>query len=877
MRRSLLLKTSLIALGLGLAAPALAGTPFDLDTTPGKLPKTVTPQAYHIDITPDLTALTLTGHETIDIQVRTPTDTITVNQAGLKLSAARLDAGIAAQITEDETAQTATFHFAQPIAAGAHTLTIDYTGPILATPNGIYYDDYKTASGATKRMLVTQFEVADARRMFPGWDEPAFKATFQLSVTLPKGLAGVSNMPIASTTPVGADAQRLVFETSPRMSSYLVALLAGDMAAVRGQAAGTQMAAWAPSGRESQAGYSLQVEETVLPYYNDYFGIAYPLPKLDLIAVPGNYEAGAMENWGAITFIDDAMLFDPKTSTADTRQEIFEVVAHEMAHQWSGDLVTMGWWDNIWLNEGFATWMQTKATDHFNPDWEIWPREHASHERAMSQDALPSTHPIHQPIRDESEANSAFDGISYQKGGMTIRMIEDWIGPDVFRDGMRRYMKAHAYHNATSADLWAALSAAAGHDVSVVADGFTEQPGIPLVHVARACAGGRAQITLTQDRFTINDPNPKAETWTIPVTLGAPGAATQRVLLTAAPMTLAIGGCDQPIKLNLGENGYYRTQYDAASLAALAKVLPQLAPADRANLLGDQFALYVAERASLADYLNLLDAAPQERDIAVWTDTLTHLSTLHRALQGSPVRAAFDAYAVSQIKPEFDRLGWDAKPGESVLDTMLRPSLIGALGRFGDPAVIAEAGRRFREFQHDPASLAPALREPVLDIVGHNADPATYDALREMGIKAISTEEKLRYFWAMASAADPALIKRTVAFATSGELPDGRVAQFIAGASRGTENPELVFALVAQTEAAIDAHIPAEGLSENSLTAAAMGSSDPATAAALLAAKSSSSSTGAKIAAKRAVDAIQTAARLRARTVPAIEAWLKTR
>ena len=510
------------------------------------------------------------------MKLRSPTATVTMNQAGLTLTKATLEDGTAATIAPDEKAQAVTLTFPHAIAAGAHTLTIAYTGPIPNTPNGIYYDDYKTPSGAAKRMLVTQFEVADARRMFPGWDEPAFKATFQLSVTLPKDLAVVSNMPIATSTPVGASDKHVVFATTPRMSTYLLALIAGDMAAIHGSAGGTQMSVWAPTGEEDQGTYALSVEKNVLPFYNAYFGIPYPLPKLDMIAIPGNYEAGAMENWGAITYIDDSLLFDPKTSSPRTRETIHLDVAHEMAHQWSGDLVTMGWWDNIWLNEGFATWMENKATDHFNPTWQIWPREHHAREGAMAVDAVPTTHPIQQVIKDESQANSAFDQISYQKGEQIIRMVEDWISPETFRDGMRRYMKAHQYGNTTSADLWAALGAASHRDVARVAAGFTEQPGIPLVHVARVCDGKVGTLRLTQDRFTIHDPHPKAETWIIPISLGAPGAPTQHVLLTADPLTLpdkaACG--DAPIKANLGEDGYYRVQYDAASLKALSATSP---------------------------------------------------------------------------------------------------------------------------------------------------------------------------------------------------------------------------------------------------------------------------------------------------------------
>jgi aminopeptidase N len=867
MRARLLLAVSLIAL--------TAEAPFNFDHTPGQLPKTVVPTEYRIDITPDLKKLTLTGTESIDVEFRAPAASITLNQAGLTLQRATLEDGTQAKIATDEKAETATLSFPKTIAAGKHTLSIAYTGPIPNTPAGIYYDDYKTPSGAAERMLVTQFEVADARRMFPGWDEPAFKARFQLSATLPTDLVAVSNMPIAKSAPAGPGLTRVEFATTPRMSTYLLALVAGDMSALHASAGGAQMDAYAPTGEQDQAAYALDIEKQVLPYYNEYFGVHYPLPKLDLIAIPGNFAAGAMENWGAITFVDSSMLFDPKASSPDTKQDIYVTVAHEMAHQWSGDLVTMGWWDDIWLNEGFATWMENKAADHFNPAWQIWPRAHEVREEAMAEDAQPTTHPIQQVIRDVSQANSAFDQISYQKGEQIIRMIEDWLGPDVFRDGMRRYMKAHAYGNATSADLWAALSAASQKDVAHVAAGFTEQPGIPLVEAARSCIGGKASLVLTQDRFTIHDPHPKKLTWTIPVSVGAPGTQTQHLILGTTPESVPLASCDAPAKINFGEDGYYRTQYDPASLKALAGIFPTLDAVDRANLLGDQFALFVAGRAPLTDYLALLGNLKNERNIAVWEDTLGHLRRLDKALAGSPLRGAFDAYAVSLIRPEFDRLGWDAKPGESFLDSLLRPELIEALGRYGDKDVVAEAARRFAAFVKQPDSLAPALRDPVLLIVGHNADQKTFDTLKKLGIAAPGTEEKLRYFGAMAAASDPALMKQTVAFAGSGEVPNGRIAVLLDQASFGSGAPDLLFELVKPHADALNARQPADGVLPPVLVAAAAGSSNPATAKALLADKSSSASPGWHIWALRVADMIETSADLRGRAQAALSDWLK--
>ena len=870
MRFPLLAATALTALA---ATAAQAEPKFDFDRTAGRLPKTAVPQAYHIDIVPDLKKLTLAGHETVLVDVRQAGPTITMNQAGLTLTRATLEDGNAATVTNDENLQQTTLHFAKQVTAGTHTLTIDYTGPIPNTPAGIYYDDYKTPSGASKRMLVTQFEVADARRMFPGWDEPAFKATFQLSAVVPSDLTAISNMPVTATTPAGEGLKKVQFATSPRMSTYLLALIAGDLAAVRGHAGKTDLAAWAPTGEEQQAQYSLSVESHVLPYYNQYFGVAYPLPKLDLIAIPGNFEAGAMENWGAITFVDNGMLFDDKTSDAATRERIHTYVAHEMAHQWSGDLVTMGWWDNIWLNEGFATWMEYKATDKFNPSWQIWPRQHDAHEQAMGVDAHPTTHAIQQVIADESQANSAFDQISYQKGEQIIRMIEDWISPDTFRAGMREYMKAHQYNNATSADLWAALGHASHRDVAAMAAGFTEQPGVPLVQVSRSCEGGQATLTLTEDRFTINDPNPKKLTWTIPVTLGAPGVKTTQVLLTGTPATIKLANCDTPMKANLGEDGYFRTQYDVASLKPLIARFSAFGAADRANLLGDQFAMFQAGRAPLGAYLDMLPQLKTETNIAVWEDTISHLNRLDALTRGSDVRTAYRAYVRKLLRPEFDRLGWDAKPGESFLDTLLRPDLIAALGQADDPQIQAEAKRRFDAFVANPDSLSPNLREPVATIVGHHADQATYDRLRKLGETATSTEEKLRYFSAMAVAQDPALVARTVAYTASGQVPNGRVAMMVAYAGRGSDNPDLVFKLVQAQQGKIRTHL-AEMSQNYLLPAAAFASSNPAVAQALLADPATQASSGAKIIGAQAADTIATTAALRQKAVPELSAWL---
>ncbi len=856
------------------AAAARAEQPFDFAHTPGRLPKTVVPSAYTIDIIPDLARLTLSGHERIEVTAQAETSTVTLSQAGLAITRAVLEDGAPGSVATDDRAQTATLTFPRKIAPGSHVLSIDYTGPIPNSPAGIYYDDYKLATGAQKRMLVTQFEVADARRMFPGWDEPAFKARFTLSAVLPDSFAAVSNMPVASRTPAGPGRTRVTFAATPRMSTYLLALVAGEMSAIRDRVANTDLAVWAPTGEQEHGRYALGVERQILPFYNEYFATAYPLPKLDMVAIPGNYAAGAMENWGAITYIDSTLLFDAANSDARTRETIAIDVAHEMAHQWSGDLVTMAWWDNIWLNEGFATWMEYKAVDHFNPTWEIWPRQHQAREQAMAQDAQPTTHPIQQVIRDESEAGTAFDRISYQKGEQIIRMIEDWIGPDDFRAGMRAYMMAHQYSNATSADLWAALSKASAKDVADLARGFTEQPGVPLVHVTRRCARGEGTLNLSQDRFSIHDPKAAKLIWSIPVSLGGVDGKSSQVVLGVAPQTIKLAACDAPLKVNLGEAGYYRVQYDAASLKPLRAHFAEFGPADRANLLGDQYAMFQAGRAPLDQYLDMLPALADERDAAVWQESLPRLRALDMLARATPARAAYRAYAAGLIRPAFERLGWDAKAGEPFLDTLLRPLLIAALGEMDDAVILAGAQERFTAFTVNPRSLSPDLRAPVLGIIGHHADQQTYEALRRLGEAAPGTEEKLRYFGAMASAAAPALITQTMQFAASGEIPPGRIANVINIAALASDNPDEVFKQVLANQVAIRKLLSAEGQARL-LPAAAAGTASSGVARALLANPASRASIGAKILAARTADAIATRAELQQRAAPAIAVAFK--
>lgn len=864
----------LIALLLLVSVPGWAGPRFSYEAMPGKLPRDARPVSYQIEITPNLQTLTFSGTEQIEIELLQPAATVTLNAVGLAFQEVSLD-GRRGRVAADPADQTVTLIFGDRLAAGRHTLSIAWTGRIAEQPSGLYYNDYAD-EGGPQRMLVTQFEPTDARRMFPCWDEPLFKAKFSLAVVLPAGVTAVSNMPPARREPGGGGWVRTVFQPTPPMSSYLLALVAGQLERITGKAGEVEIGVVAPRGKAEQGRLALEAAERLLPFYNEYFGSPFPLPKLDMIAIPGNFAFNAMENWGAITYIDSALLFDPASSSQQTREDVWMVVAHEMAHQWFGDLVTMAWWDDIWLNEGFAAWMQRKATDHFNPGWNIWLRAHAARETAFALDVRPASHPVQRPVEDESEVQGIFDAITYQKGRSFIRMLESWLGEEPFRDGIRRYMRAHALSNAGTADLWAALGAASGKPVAAIAAGLTEQAGVPLVDVRQSCEDGSTLVRLTLDRLVLGEQEkaPAAD-WQVPVVLGRPGEGEGATLLLDAKGTeVKLAGCGLPVKANWGGVGYFRSRYQPAELKALGEAYGDLAAADRVGLLADQWALVEAGLAPLAGWLDLTRDVPEETELVVWTEVVGTLRRIDDLVGGSPDRAAFRAHAAATLRPALARLGWEAKQGEPANDPLLRAQLIVALGQFDDAATVTEAQTRFQRFLEDRGSLPAALQEAVALVAGQHADLATWEALRRLGQAAAGTEARLRWYWALAQARDPALIARTVAISETDELPNGRVNRFLIEAAGASGDPDLVWNLFLPRRAGVLRRL-SEPHRQQLLPGIAAASGSPSIAKALQALPESGASNGAGYQARKAVDDIAIRGKLRATLVPALGQWLK--
>jgi aminopeptidase N len=870
-RASLVSLIVLLALATGRAT---AEPEFSFGETPGKLPKTVAPIHYALDLIPDLDKLTLSGTESVEIEVTAPTERLVLNAVDMTIEAAAIESEAVQQITSEAAAETVTLAFPHPIAAGRHRLRISFTGRINRFGRGLFAVDYPTPEGR-QRMISSHLEPADARRIFPSWDEPAFKASMALTVTVPQAFLAVSNMPVASEEPTRDGKKRVAFQLTPRMSSYLFVLAAGDLERTIADAGGVTVGVVTTRGKSRQGRYALDSAVDLLRYYNDYFGLAYPLPKLDLIAVPGGF-GGAMENWGGITFFESRLLFDPATSASVAQRGIFNIIAHEMAHQWFGDLVTMAWWDNIWLNEGFASWMQAKAAEALHPDWQTWLNSSGFKQAAMSEDARRTTHPIQHPIANESEAMTAFDSITYAKGQAIIRMVEGYLGEDTFRAGIRSYIRQHAYSNTTTADLWGALQAASGKPIAAVASGFTEQGGIPLVIAQASCAGETQRITLRQERFAIHDPAPQPQRWQVPVALRGVGEGAQRAVLLDGAGEIAGGRCGDPVTLNPGDVGYYRVQYDATMLAALTRSIDRLTATDRASLLGDTWALVEADRTVPAAFFDLVEQVIDDDNRAVVDQIIRPLSRIDHLQWDRPERAAFQGYGRAVLRPLFDRIGWDAMPAEPADRALLRTRLIGMLGNFGDEAIVAEAKRRFAKFVSDPTSLPTALRETVTGLAGRSADRATYDTLLALGRATTNTNERVRYYMAAASARDPALANETLAIALTDELPSTLVGRLISEVASGGEHRDLAWKFVKANFAALAAKLgPSFG--DNFPANLMTNFTDAAHAEELANFAPVQATPGGRIVAARAYESIMTAADFSAHQLPAVNEWVKRR
>lgn len=811
--RSFATASAVIALAIApalAAAPAIPSTPL-AEAVPSDLPRTARPSHYRIEITPDAQAMTFSGKVSIDVDVFAASDSLTLHGNELAVSGGSLvpaagGRAIPLQVTADAKAQTLRFAAGTTIKPGKYRLEANYTGKIGKNPAGLFALDYPDKrTGKDVRGLFTQFEAPDARRFVPSFDEPSYKATFDLAAVVPADRMAVSNMPVTKEEPLDGGRKRVTFATSPRMSSYLLFFALGDFERTAMKAAdGVEVGIVAPAGSGAQADYARESLAEVLPYFDDYFGVKYPLPKLDNVTAPGASQFfGAMENWGAIMTFERILLRDPATTSPSGIQSIYSTQAHETAHQWFGDLVTMAWWDDLWLNEGFASWMADKVTDHFNPEWSWSLNAIDGRETAMGMDALPTTHPVVQRVRTVSDMEQAFDAITYQKGQAVIAMLEDYVGADTWRNGLRAYMAKHAYTNTASSDLWAAIEGAGGKDVARIADAFTRTPGVPLLRVTATCAGGSTRLDLAQDAFSLDPASRGGEkpTWPMPLLIRAGGAEPTRHLMTAKTDSVTLPGCG-PVLVNSGQLGYYRTLYDTAALDKLTRGFGSLSKIDQYGLVQDNLSLSLAGYQGMAPGLNLLSAVPANADATLAGEVAGTWKSVQGLLEEGKPKRQLGTMIVRKWSPRLKALGFDAKPGEPLTDTKLRAQLISALGAVGDPAVVKEARRRLQALTSDPAALNGPLKPTWLSVAANNANRADWELLKRQAAQSTGLVERQLYYSSLGLARDPALAKESLALAISG-TPDATSApQIITSVAQA--HPELAFDFVRANQQAID-------------------------------------------------------------------------
>ncbi len=814
-RPALLLAASTLALG-GCAATAgdlntrapmapkvFAASPDSIDKSQTtQLPRNAVPRNYKIEVTPHADALTFDGKVRITLNVTEPTDTLTFNAADLAIASATITAtdgtSQPGRVSLNSDAQTANAQFARPLSPGLYALDMDYSGKINTQANGLFALDYKSTEGVDKRSLFTQFEAPDARRFVPSWDEPDYKASFDLSAIVPADEMAISNMPAKSTTALADGLKRVTFETTPVMSSYLLFFGKGDFGRISKMAGNTEVGIIVSKGNEEKARTALDDEAQILPYYNDYFGTPYPLPKLDNVGGPGQSQFfGAMENWGAIFTFERILLDDPAITSENERHAIFSVQAHEMAHQWFGDLVTMAWWDDLWLNEGFASWMENKTTQHFHPDWGADIDAVGSREAAMGQDAYATTHPIVQKILTVEQTNQAFDSITYSKGESVISMLEGYAGPDVWRRGIQDYVKTHQYQNTKTDDLWRAVEAAGATGLTTIAHDFTLQPGIPLITVSKAqCTGDSTNVTLTQGQFSRDKREASAAkplTWHVPVSISAGGAKSTAV--TGGRTTaVTVPGCG-PLLVNAGQTGYFRTLYTADQLARLKASFGSLGAVDQYGLLNDSLALSYAGYQPIGRSLDLISAIPADANRKVMTEGLGTLYSLYDMFDGdAAVQSKLASMIQSRYAPVLGQIGLLPRAGEPVLDTTLRPTLISALGAVGDSNIRAEGDRLFAALQTDPSAIAGSLKSTWLGLVAYNATPTQWDQLHAMAKSATGSVERATLYSLLGVAKDKALAQRALDLALTDEPGSTVSAGMINAVAR--RNPELALNFV---------------------------------------------------------------------------------
>ena len=803
---------------------------------PHRLPDGVSPVRYDLTLVPDLGAATFSGSCNTELDVATPTAEISCNALELEIDAAWLttaggDRIDPTSVALDEEAERVTFTFAEPIATGTASLHTEFRGVLNDKLRGFYRSTFTDADGAEQVIATTQFEATDARRAFPCWDEPERKAVFAVTLIVAEDQFAVSNAAELSRTPSavlpGHDV--VLFADTMVMSTYLVAFIVGPLEATEPvDVDGTPLRVVYPRGKGHLTAYALEVGAACLRHFYDYYGIPYPGDKLDLVAVP-DFAFGAMENLGCVTFREVLLLVDPTTTTQAELLNVTDVINHELAHMWFGDLVTMKWWNGIWLNEAFATFMEMHATDAFRPEWERWVTFGLARTAAFDTDALSSTRPNEYPVVSPADAEGMIDILTYEKGAAVVRMLEQYLGADEFRDGIRAYLSANAYGNTETTDLWDAIEEATGEPVRRIMDSWIFQGGFPVIDVDLVNDG--RTLRLTQERFgyagdlgegepeEVVDPVDRtAESeplWAVPLifsqcTTVGDVVTFEKVLLDTPAIDIDLVEPVEWLLVNTEGTGFYRARYAPDLLAALvAHAQRDLSPIERYGLVDDQWAGVLAGDRSAHSFLELAEAFADETDLSVWQRLIGGLTALDRIVDGK-AREALQGRVRALVGPALDRIGLEPVTDESDRDRALRGVLFEALGVLG-----ADAGTRDRArelLDGDTPSGDPALVAASVNVVAASGTAGEFDRFVARMEAATTPQEEQRYLGALADFPDPELVRRLLAMSITDQVRTQNAALLLRRALMNREHGELAWTFVTDEWDTVNERFPSNSI-----------------------------------------------------------------
>ncbi|HEV8491149.1 MAG TPA: M1 family aminopeptidase, partial [Candidatus Angelobacter sp.] len=748
-------------------------------------PTSVVPSNYKLALDPDIAAQKFSGEETITVQVQQPVREIVLNSLGLEISlaeAAVANKTMPAKVTYDQPNEMVQLVFAEPVPKGIVGLHLKFSGKLTAGLRGLYL-----SKSSRRQYAVTQFEGTYARMMFPGFDEPGFKATFDLSVIADKGDTAISNGRIIRDEPLpGSARHKLTFSTSPKMSTYLVALAVGDWQCLERTVDEIPIRVCSEPEKKQYGEFALETAAQSIHFYNQWYGIKYPFAKLDMLAIP-DYEWGGMENTASIFYRDTSLLLDEKTASVFARRGHAATVAHEIAHQWFGDLVTAAWWDDIWLNEGFASWMERKPIMAWHPEWRLEEDEAASAQTVIGLDSLSAARAIHGDPRTSAEIKEMFDGITYQKGAAVLGMLESYVGPDVFRKGVNTYLQAHANGNATSADFWQAMAKVSGKPVDKIMPTFVMQSGVPLVTVSGSCHVDHIPLKLSQERFLLSSASASAmqeQHWSIPIcTKAARNGGSACYLADKKTEVVDVNACPEWIFANRDAKGYYRVLYqDPKDLMAVAAAAEkELTVAERIAFVEDTWAMARSGKQPVGIFLDVAQQLRSERNRNVVDFIAEHMIGIARALVPEQEKTKYDEIIRRQFAPLAKEIGWAPTANDTDDQKAQRASLLGILGFAGDPEAVAEARKIAQAYIKDPGSVEGTIIGPALGVAAAYGDDALYDQYANAMEHVHSVDEYYHFLFALVSFRRPELTKRTLALIDQGKIRQQDYAGMLSG------------------------------------------------------------------------------------------------